>query len=100
MVESGADAVELDYKTNMRMAHDVLKDKVAFIGNLDPSGVLALGSPELVASKTRELLDAFSSNPRFVLNTGCAIPATAPSENLRTMIRVAREYRTVKARDI
>src|ERR1017187_8931534 len=51
MAEMGADALEIDYKTNILMAHDVLKDKVTFVGNLDPSGVLALGDAALVGAK-------------------------------------------------
>jgi len=87
MLATGADALELDYKTDARLAHDRLKDRAAFIGNLDPSGVLALGTPDLVLAKTRELLALFADTPRFILNAGCAIPATTPGENLRAMIR-------------
>jgi MtaA/CmuA family methyltransferase len=91
MVSTGADGLELDYKTDARLAHDVLKDRAVFIGNLDPSGLLALGTARLVEEKTRELLALFRDTPRFILNAGCAIPAATPPENIRAMIRVARE---------
>lgn len=91
MVATGADGLELDYKTEPRRAHDILSGRTAFVGNLDPSGVLALGTPSLVQQKTRELLSIFADTPRFILNAGCAIPATTPPENLRAMIRAARE---------
>jgi uroporphyrinogen decarboxylase len=74
------------------MAHDLLKDRVTFFGNIDPSGVLALGSTDLVEARTRELVKLFSDTPRFVLNAGCAIPASTPEENIKTLIRVAREH--------
>ncbi len=90
MLATGADALELDYKTDARLARDRMRDGAIFIGNLDPSGVLALGTPELVEAKTRELVALFAETPRFVLNAGCAIPATTPPENLRAMIRAAR----------
>jgi len=92
MLASGADAFELDYKTDVQKAHDLFKDKVCFIGNIDPSGVLAMGTSELVERKTIELLNVFSENNRFILNAGCAIPSNTPEENLRRMIKVAREY--------
>jgi uroporphyrinogen decarboxylase len=92
MLESGADGLEFDQKTDARAAHDLLKGRVTFFGNIDPSGVLALGSTDLVEARTRELLELFSDTPRFVLNAGCAIPANTPGENIRTLIRVAREY--------
>lgn len=91
MVATGADVLELDYKTDVRAVHDSLRDRAVFCGNLDPSGVLALGTPELVASKTRELLEVFADNPRFILNAGCAIPPATPSANLRAMLHAARE---------
>lgn len=90
LAATGADALELDYKTDATLARDVLQDRVAFIGNLDPSGVLALGTPEIIESKTRELMHIFSGAPGFILNAGCAIPADTPPENLKAMIRAAR----------
>jgi uroporphyrinogen decarboxylase len=90
MLATGADALELDYKTDARLARDRMRDGATFIGNLDPSGVLALGTPELVAAKTRELVALFAETPRFVLNAGCAIPPTTPAENLRAMVQAAR----------
>lgn len=92
MLLTGADAFELDYKTDSRKAFDLMHEKVCFIGNIDPSGVLALGSPELTEQKTRELLAVFAGTNRFILNAGCAIPPTTPSSNIRRMISVAREY--------
>ena len=90
MLATGADVLELDYKTDIRAAHASFKDRAVFCGNIDPSGVLALGSPQLVAAKTRELLDIFAGNPRFILNAGCAIPPATPPENLRAMLAAAR----------
>src|ERR1035438_381083 len=90
MTEIGADALEIDYKTNHQMAHDAFKDKVTFVGDIDPSGVIARGTPELVKAKTNELLDVFADTPRFILNAGCAIPADTPSENIRAMCACLR----------
>jgi MtaA/CmuA family methyltransferase len=93
MIATGADGLDLDYKTDPRRAHDTMKDRTLFVGNIDPSGVLALGSSRIVEEKTLELLRIFADTPRFILNAGCAIPPTTPSENIRTMIRTARNFR-------
>ncbi len=92
MVASGADGIELDYQTDVQAAREALGNRTVFLGNIDPSGVLALGKPREVEAKTRELLEAFADTPRFILNAGCAIPATTPPENLRAMIRTARAF--------
>jgi len=90
MLETGTDAVELDYLTDIHRAHEILKDSVCLIGNIDPSGVLALGTPDLVRNTTGELLELYRDSPRFILNAGCAIPAETPEKNLHAMIEVAR----------
>jgi MtaA/CmuA family methyltransferase len=90
MLSTGADALELDYKTDVRAARDVFWGRAVFIGNIDPSAVLALGTPELIVARTRELLEVFAGNPRFILNAGCAIPAETPPANLQAMLAAAR----------
>jgi uroporphyrinogen decarboxylase len=92
MLETGADGLELDYRTDAALAHDKMKNRAVFIGNIDPSGVLALGTPQLVEEMTRELLHIFADSPRFILNAGCAIPPITPPENLRAMINTARNF--------
>jgi MtaA/CmuA family methyltransferase len=92
MLRSGSDGLELDYKTDVRIAHSLMKDQTVFIGNVDPSGILAMGSPAQVEGTTRRLLEVFADTPRFVLNAGCAIPPVTPSENLRAFIRTARQF--------
>ena len=94
MIATGADGIEIDYKTDPRLAHEKTKDRVAFLGNIDPSGVLALGTPQLVEEKTSELLGIFADTPRFILNAGCALPPSTPPANLEAMIRTARNFRT------
>ena len=93
MLLTGADAFELDYKTNVQKVFDVFNDKAVLIGNIDPSGVLALGSAELVRRKTLELLEIYGNSNHFILNAGCAIPPSTPSINMKTMIETARSFR-------
>jgi uroporphyrinogen decarboxylase len=86
----GADAIEIDFKTDPRLAEQAFRGRVTFVGNIDPSGVLANGTPESVSRGTHKLLDIFADNPRFILNAGCAIPAETPPENLRAMLACRR----------
>ncbi len=92
MLDTGADALELDHKTDVRAAREAMAGRATFIGNIDPSAVLALGTPSLVEKKTRELLGVFAGRPGFILNAGCAIPAETPPANLRAMIAAARAF--------
>ena len=92
MLKTGADAFELDYKTDAQKVFDLYHDKATLIGNIDPSGVLALGTADMVRQKTRELLETYKTSHRFILNAGCAIPTDTPAGNLNAMIEVAREF--------
>lgn len=83
---------ELDYKTDARRAKATAGQKHVLFGNVDPSGVIARGTPELVTARTRELISLWKPGGLFVLNAGCAIPESTPPENIRALIRAAHEY--------
>jgi len=82
---------ELDYKTDARQAKQTVGPRHVLFGNIDPSGIIALGTPEEVRECTRQLLAVWKPGGRFVLNAGCAIPPSTPPENIRAMIDTARE---------
>jgi uroporphyrinogen decarboxylase len=90
MTRSGADAFELDQRTDAAAARAAFAGRATMIGNIDPSAVLALGTPDDVRRATRALLDVFKGSNRLILNAGCAIPADAPAANLSAMIEAAR----------
>lgn len=92
MLESGTDGLELDYKTDIHKIHDLCAAERLFIGNIDPSGIIALGSAKEVKEKTLELLEIYKDSPRFIMNAGCAIPAETPEENIWALVRTTREF--------
>jgi uroporphyrinogen decarboxylase len=92
MIESGADAFDLDYKSDVQVIHDKCADKVVLSGNIDPSGVLALGTPELVIETTRNLLEVYKDSPRLIACSGCALPPGTPEANMRAMIDTVRSF--------
>jgi len=90
--EMGFDAVELDYKADIHQIHEKLSERMTLFGNIDPTGVLTDGTPATVAEKVTELLDVYAERPRLVVNAGCAIPATAPPENVRSLVEVTHHW--------
>ena len=58
---------ELDCKTDLVKAKRTAGSRHVLFGNLDPSGVLALGSPEKVREATRELISAWKPGRAFHL---------------------------------
>jgi uroporphyrinogen decarboxylase len=82
---------ELDYKTDAKRAKEIAGIGHVLWGNIDPSGVLTLGTPDQVRKRTRELIALWKPGGKFILNSGCAMPATTPPENIRAFIETAHE---------
>jgi uroporphyrinogen decarboxylase len=87
------DAVELDYKTPIENIYEVFANRTTLFGTVDPSGVIALGTPEMVREESMKILNIYRNNPRLVIGAGCAIPPMAPEENIREIVRCAHENR-------
>ena len=62
------------------------------MGNVDPAGVLRMGTPDGVKEATRSLLERCAKYPNFVLSSGCDIPPMTPWENIRAFFAASDEY--------
>jgi len=92
MVASGAHALELDQKADMPRCKAAAQGKAAIIGPVDPSAVMATGTPKDVAEKSREAIKMLAPGGGFILAPGCALPPSTPDENIDAMIETARTY--------
>jgi MtaA/CmuA family methyltransferase len=91
MAATGAALLEFDYKADMVRCRVAAGDRV-LVGNVDPSGVMALGTPEQVSQACREAIRVLGANGRFILSPGCTLPATTPAENVEAMMEAARGH--------
>lgn len=92
MVATGAAIIEIDQKADMAQAKAAAQGKTTLLGPIDPSAVMAQGTPEQVAEKCREAIDMLGSEGGFILGPGCALPGTTPDDNIHAMIEVAHTY--------
>lgn len=83
---------ELDYKTDAAEAKVTVGSNHVLFGNIDPSGVIGRGTPGEVREACRRLIESWKPRGGFVLNSGCAIPPSAPSENIAALVASAREF--------
>ncbi len=60
-----------------------------FLGNIDPSGQLAHGTPESIAAAVRTLLTDMQDYPNYILSSGCDIPPKTPLANLDAFFAAA-----------
>ena len=62
------------------------------MGNVDPAGILRMGTPEKVREATLALLGKCSKYPNFLLSSGCDIPPMTPWENIKAFFAAFEEY--------
>jgi uroporphyrinogen decarboxylase len=92
MTETGAAILELDYKCDLQKIKQATQGKTTLLGVIDPSSVLALGTPALVAEKVKEELDVLAPGGGLILGPGCALPSITPPENIHTLIETTHRY--------
>lgn len=89
MVESGAAALHFGNSIDMSSVFREVPDEIAVMGNVDPVGVMKLGTPQQVSMKVAELIDKAKGHSNFVLSTGCDVPPAAPIDNIEAFFRAA-----------
>jgi uroporphyrinogen decarboxylase len=92
MVNTGASIIEIDQKSDQSTVKEAAKGKATLLGPIDPSEVMANGTPELVMEKCQEALENLSPGGGFILGPGCALPSTTPDENIDAMIETAKKF--------
>lgn len=93
MVSTGAAIIEIDQKADLQTSKAAAAGKAALLGPVDPSEVMAYGTPELVTEKCNEALETLSPGGGFILGPGCALPPSTPDENIDAMIEAAKKFK-------
>ena len=90
----GADAVGLDWTTNLSEARAKIQDKVALQGNLDP--MVLFGSEEKTRQEVRRVIDDFGvvGNGGHVFNLGHGINQFTPPEAVAVLVDEVHRYST------
>jgi uroporphyrinogen decarboxylase len=92
MVSTGAALLELDYKCGLPQIKAAVQGRTSVLGVIDPSGIIALGTPETVAVRAKEELAVMAPGGGFVLSPGCGLPPRTPPANIHALIETARRY--------
>jgi uroporphyrinogen decarboxylase len=90
IAETGTSYVSLDYKVDLKRARESFDGRVAFMGNMDPVGVLQQGTVADVLAACKDCIARAGPGPGFILAPGCDLPPTTPVENVRAMTGLAR----------
>jgi uroporphyrinogen decarboxylase len=84
MAGSGADALGIDWQTNLGDARRRVGDRVALQGNLDPMALF--GTPASIEREARRVLDSFGRGPGHVFNLGHGVSQHTSPEHVAALV--------------
>jgi hypothetical protein len=80
-----------DYTTDMAKAKATLGKVACIMGNV-PVALLTTGTPEQTTEYCKKLIDVAGKGGGFIFSTGAAVDRNGKIENVRAMIKCAKEY--------
>lgn len=90
---SGCDAIGLDWTMNLGKARQLVGDKVALQGNLDP--MVLFGSEAQIRTETRKVLDSYGlprNGQGHVFNLGHGISQFTPPDHVAAMVETVHQH--------
>jgi MtaA/CmuA family methyltransferase len=96
MVATGAPILELDYKTDMRQAKQILQGKSTFLGPVNPELLWSAGDPWEVETAARQAIEILAPGGGFILGPGCALGYSTPTDNIHALIETAHKWGVYK----
>ncbi|UCD68243.1 MAG: uroporphyrinogen decarboxylase [Betaproteobacteria bacterium] len=84
LAECGADALAVDWTTDLGAARRRVGDRVALQGNLDPA--ILLTTPDVVEREASRVLASFGHGNGHVFNLGHGVSQFTPPENVAALI--------------
>jgi uroporphyrinogen decarboxylase len=90
MVGTGSQLLAVDHKVDRAAVKEATRGVTTLIGTVDPSGVLARGTPNDVRAAARKDLAVLAGGGGFILAPGCALPYDTPEANIRALVETVR----------
>jgi len=92
MLATGAPILELDYKTNLQQAKDLMRGRATFLGPINPELIWAASTPDEVDAAAREAILILGPGGELILGPGCALGSATPADNIHALIEAAWKY--------
>jgi len=89
MADTGADALGLDWSTDLALARKRVGERVALQGNLDPAVLYA--SPDVIRDKVAAVLAAYGKGSGHVFNLGHGITPDVNPEHAGVLVDAVHE---------
>ncbi len=88
--ETKADLISID-RVSLSHVVDKLASKMRIIGNYDTSR-LAFGNPRMICQEVKKMIEqGMKAKKGYIIATGCEVPIKTPIENVKALVRAAKE---------
>jgi len=89
LADTGCDALGVDWTTDLAAARELVADKVALQGNLDPATLRE--SPEVIREGVARTLASYGRGPGHVFNLGHGITPDIDPDNVTVLVDAVHE---------
>ena len=89
LAETGADALGLDWSTDIATARSRVGDRVGLQGNMDPA--ILLTNPDVIQKEVGEILMGFGEGSGHVFNLGHGVSQFTPPENVLALVEAVHD---------
>jgi MtaA/CmuA family methyltransferase len=90
-VATGAQILEIDHKTDIRLAKERARHKTTLLGPINTT-LLYEGTPDEVDAACQEAIEILAPDSGFILGPGCALGTYTPADNIHALVEAARKY--------
>ena len=92
MAETGAAGFHFGNAVKMNDVIPQLPEEALAMGNIEPSGLFRLGTPESMHAGVRALLEETKGAKNFVLSSGCDVPLETPLANIDAFFAALAQF--------
>ena len=92
LIASGANVLGIDWQTSIAEARKIIPAQIAMQGNLSPVSI-AEATPEVVATETKNILEAMRGRPGHIFNLGHGLTPGAKLENIQALVDTVKSYK-------
>lgn len=92
MYETGCKGFHFGNGVDMKDILPHIGNDVLVFGNLDPSSVFFMGTPESVYDSTIQLLEEMKPYPNFILSSGCDLAPLVDENNLKAYYKACEDF--------
>ncbi|HBO87562.1 MAG TPA: uroporphyrinogen decarboxylase, partial [Verrucomicrobia bacterium] len=90
LIQTGANALSIDWNINLPALSKQLPSNLALQGNLDPA--LLTASPAVGIEQTQRLLEGMRGRDGFIFNLGHGVPPNASIETITAITQTVQNY--------